>query len=107
MGRLQLYQAVDKGVLKTGWDERHNSALSNPKGPEIPITTLLLGLEDYMHSYSVRFNTEIYEDGVLGDGVIDIVKGIRTLLNGETGRLDCGTIDARLVEILRKCGEEI
>jgi hypothetical protein len=106
MASLQLYEAHDRGTAKTGWDVRHNMALVSPKGPEIGIVRLLSGLEDYMASHAARYDDEVYQDGVLADGVAAIARGIRILLNGNIGRLDSGTIDERLCIILQRCGEE-
>lgn len=103
--RLPMYKAVDRSTLQTGWDKRHNVALDQPQGPEVAIVTLLLGLETYIVSHKARYDSDVWDDGVLAYGVVDIVKGIRTLLNGETGRLDCGTIDGRMCELLKLCGE--
>lgn len=102
---MLAYEAIDKGALKTGWDTRHNEAFRNPKGVEIAIVSLLQGLEKYIQVHGERYRSEVADDGVLGDGVADIAKGIRTLLNGELGRLDAGTIDGRLCHILKACGE--
>lgn len=99
------YVAIDKGELKTGWDVRHNQALENPKGAEIPIVKLLEGLEEYVYQYANMFKDRVYDDYVLGtDGVQQIVVALRVLLTGELGRLDAGTIDRVLVEHLKLFG---
>lgn len=46
----------------------------------------------------------IGEDYVLGEPWRDIGLAIIELLNGETGRLDCGTIDREVRECLRDNG---
>lgn len=90
------------------WRVKHNEALVNPQhGFETAILMLLDGVEEYRFRYNLRFESHVEDDGVLGDGLAEIVKGIRTLLNGEIGRLDAGTIDGYLVNILRKCGETV
>ena len=100
------YFAVDKGTLQTGWDRRHNAAMISPKGVEVGIVAMLNGLEAYIEDYEQRFEGSIFHDSVLGaDGIVQIAKGIRVLLNGELGRLDAGTIDTRLCEVLKACGE--
>jgi hypothetical protein len=38
---------------------------------------------------------------------VQIVNGIRTLLNGECGRLDCGTIDGHLHDLLDIAGPDL
>ncbi len=65
---------------------------------------MIKGLADYIDSYPPRYETKVGEDYILGDYVLDIVKGIRGLLNGETGRLDCGTIDRLLLDLVTLAG---
>lgn len=89
------------------WQQRHQAALENPQGCEIPIVGLFQALDSYIDTYYKRYQQTVFEDGVLFEGVKEIANGLRILLNGETGRLDCGTLDARLGQILRTCGVEI
>ncbi len=44
------------------------------------------------------------DDGVLGDEWAKIGGALRGLLNGETGRFDCGTLDRLFCETLRSEG---
>jgi len=92
---------------KTDWQMLHLMALNQPKGFESGIVLILRGLKDYIDTYQMNYGSLVHNDGVLGDGVADIAKGIRTLLNGDVGRLDCNSLDKELVEILVKCGEEV
>lgn len=48
-----------------------------------------------------RFESPIGHDYVLGPGWIQWAAGMRTLLNGDTGGLDCGTLDAFILDTLR------
>lgn len=89
------------------WRVKHNEAVRNPAGFEVAIMGLLLGLETYRVEHALHYAANVGDDGVLCEGVIDIAKGIRTLLNGEIGRLDGGTIDGYLVGLLRECGEDL
>lgn len=50
----------------------------------------------YAALYERRFEQPIGDDYVLGPHVRDIYAAVIGLLNGPTGRLDCGTVD-RLV----------
>jgi hypothetical protein len=50
------------------------------------------------------YGSLIGKDAVLGPDWRGIGTGLRGLLNGDTGRLDCGTFDALLVNILRSQG---
>lgn len=87
------------------WRIRHNQAVRHPEGFEFAICYLLEGLEAYSKTHKQRYGSDVGHDGVLADGIADIAKGIRTLLNGELGRLDAGTLDGYLVRVLVDCGE--
>lgn len=60
----------------------------------------------YADAYERHFDAKIGSDGVSGDAWLDILKGIRALLNGETGRLDCGTVDGLLFDMAHYVGFE-
>lgn len=77
----------------SGWVRRHLEALRFPEGPEVPIVAMLRGWIDYANGHAKRYECGIGEDGVLGDEWEAIGKGLLGLLNGETGRLDCGSLD--------------
>jgi hypothetical protein len=85
--------------------ERHEQAMRIPmRGHEGAIVTLLEGLKKYAKAHEDRFGSPISEDYILGPALESIAEGVRTLLNGETGRLDCGTLDTMLAEYLAKDG---
>lgn len=99
--------------ISEGWARRHNAALDNPYGAhELAIVTLCKAAEAYALAHRERFSdgsevSLVAEDGVLGPAWLDIVHGIRALLNGETGtRLDCGTLDRFLCDLLAEHGAE-
>ena len=75
---------------------RHHEALQNPKGVERAVVGMRKALLDYAAQYEERFGSHIGDDGVLGDCWLQIARGYLGLLNGETGRLDCGTLDGEL-----------
>ncbi len=85
---------------REAWANRHNSALASPRGFERPVVHMLRAISAYRGLHLARYESDVMDDYVIGDGVKEIAAGLRTLLNGETGRLDCGTIDAYLVEIV-------
>jgi hypothetical protein len=89
------------------WATRHNMALNSPRNMEYPIVKLLDALDSYILFHREKYDSDIFEDGVLGKGVVQIVTGIRTLLNGECGRLDCGTIDGHLHDLLDIAGPDL
>lgn len=105
--KLSRYLAKDTSKRQTGWDKRHNEALVNPKGFEIGIVGLLVGLEEYIEQHQTRYDSALIDDYVLNKGLVKIIEGLRVFLNGEIGRLDAGTLDKVFVEILMACGQEV
>jgi hypothetical protein len=70
------------------------------------IVRLVEALASYADAHAARFEFTVGDDGFLGPAWLDILKGTRTLLNGETGRLDCGTVDSMLVRMAEAAGYE-
>ena len=81
-----------------GWKERHLQAINFPKGCEIPVVNAIAAWLDYANEHERRYESPIGDDGVLGQCWLEMGRAIRGLLNGETGRLDCGTLDAILLD---------
>lgn len=87
------------------WLINHHKALQNPYSGEAPIVTLRSALIQYGVYYPERFEScNLGEDTVLGPAWLQIAKGYLALLNGETGRLDCGTLDGELRDMARRFG---
>ena len=62
---------------------------------EVPIVALCRAWARYADTYTARFDGDLVgTDYVLGLHWLAIGKAIVGLLNGPTGRLDCGTLDA-------------
>lgn len=100
-GRLT---ATDRSEAQTGWAERHNTAIGAPqigtlRGSERPIVALFYALDDYACQHNRRYDSLIGDDSFLGPAWTSALRGLRTLLNGETGRLDCGTLDAAILQL--------
>lgn len=83
---------------------RHNDAIDHPKGFEVPIVRMLHFWEMYAVEHAKRFESPIGEDYVLGAEWQAMGEAIRGLLNGETGRLDCGTLDGYILQTMREQG---
>ena len=77
-----------------GWKDRHIQAMRTPVGNERPIVRMLEGFMSYADVYQARYEQTLSEDGVLGEAWRQTGKALIDLLNGECGRLDCGTVDA-------------
>lgn len=82
------------------WRTNHNSAMLHPVGAEVPIVGLLRAWREYQTAHAKRYETGIGNDYVLGVEWENIGRAIIRLLNGETGRLDCGTLDGDIRRIL-------
>lgn len=65
------------------------------------IRDILAAVERYAAAYTRKFNDyKIGDDAVLGgDGILEILRGARVLLNGPLSQWDGGTLDRRILEI--------
>jgi len=103
---------LDKSVTETyvkdfqgnAWGKRHSLAWRAPTSTEAPIVAMYEALAQYADHHFVRFESKVGEDGVLGPAWLNIAKAVRVLLNGETGRLDCGTLDGLLFDMVEAAG---
>lgn len=77
---------------------RHWEAIHNPRGIECAITAFRDGLLRYGLEYGEHFEgLNVGSDAILGDqGWLEMARAYLTLLNGPTGRLDCGTLDSEV-----------
>jgi hypothetical protein len=73
-----------------GWKDRHLRAIQDRQ----PIAVMLAGWARYADEHRERFESSLGDDRVLGPMWAAIGSAILGLLNGETGDLDCGTLDA-------------
>ena len=85
--------------ISNHWSTRHNAAVNHPTKAEKGILDACYALEAMAGSHAA-----ISQDGVLGDCWLKILHGVRGMLNGETGRLDCGTVDGWLVRLALEHG---
>ena len=90
---------VPETTTANNWATRHNKAVSQPTRAEHGILGACYALESMAEAHAERYTTVIGEDGVLGECWLNILHGGRGMLNGETGRLDCGTVDGWLVRL--------
>lgn len=91
---------VAQGPNMGGWRDRHIAAVNAPRGVERPMVAALRAWCEYADLHAKRFESDIGDDGVLGPAWEKWGRGLRLLLNGETGRLDCGTLDAIILDNL-------
>lgn len=77
------------------WRSRHLAAILSPADNfERSVRDMLYGWQLYALAHRRQYGSSISDDQVLGPHWREIGEGIIGLLNGETGRLDCGTLDA-------------
>lgn len=84
----------------SGWQTRHRHALMRQRVEERGIYSLISGWAEYADRHSARYESGIGTDYVLGDAWAEIGGSIRKLLDGETGRFDCGTLASFVSETL-------
>ena len=90
---------------ENGWADRHDTSIISPDSTfEQPIVAMLQGWAKYAEDHKARYESNIGDDGVLGDPWKEIGLGILYLLDGETGRLDCGTLNAFILDTLNENG---
>jgi hypothetical protein len=90
----------------TGWKDRHNAALTYPVGMERPIMALIDGIHAYCVEYELAGN-DLPMDYVLGSGIGQLCDGVAALLDGPTGRLDCGTVSQYLYDLACSVGYDM
>lgn len=88
-----LYPKLPIGNIGN-WQGRHLAAVMSPRGAEKPFVAMLKGWLEYADTHANRNEGSIGEDYVLGPEWETIGRSLVSLLNGETGRLDCGTLDS-------------
>ncbi len=106
MARKPFEQAAEARILAgtNGWQGRHATALIFPQNFEVAITGLARSWYQYAVIHELRCESLIGDDGVLGPAWEDIGDSLRTLLNGECGRLDAGTMDSFILNTMRDFG---
>jgi hypothetical protein len=106
-GENDKVRARENDPANGHWARQHDKAWAVPMhDQEGAIVHLVTALADYADYHQERFESTVGDDGFLGPAWLGILKGTRTLLNGETGRLDCGTVDSMLVRMAQAAGYE-
>jgi hypothetical protein len=110
-----LADVKDKSFRDNSWGGRHvqawRVALDSERHGLRPTSTaavaVVRGVEAlalYADAHAERFDSDISEDHVLGPAWRAWGDALLTLLNGETGALDCGTVDG-LIRRMGACSE--
>lgn len=93
-------------MTSNDWAVRHGQAVVNPTPVEQPIVDLITAASAYIGQQEATFGKP-WRDYVLGEGVAQILEGLRELLNGEIGRLDAGTCDMLICDMARRIGWDL
>jgi hypothetical protein len=113
---MKSHHYTPKSPDTTGWKLRHLQAMAEPfgtmqgnqragvNGLERALVIMLRGWLEYAESYKARFESEIGDDYVLGNEWFAIGVAMLSLLNGDLGRLDGGTLDAIIRDNLTEQG---
>lgn len=87
------------------WIGQHQQAMVDPRtGHESALVRMLSGWDEYREAHAERFSSGVGDDYVLGPEWKAIGEALLGLLNGETGRLDCGTLDGAIRKALAEEG---
>ena len=89
-------------VSQRSYLERHNAAIRSPRAFESPIIRLYMAIERYCADHAARYHSPVGEDAVLGDSVKCLAMALNGLLDGETGRLDAGTVHSAINRLMRE-----
>jgi len=89
-----------------GWQTRHDAAIDNPVTTsfESTLVKMLKGWQEYAMVHKREYDSLIGEDGVLGLEWEAIGDSLRGILNGQAGRLDCGTLDSFILNTMTENG---
>lgn len=85
----------------------HREAMTRPQpGFERGVVTLFRGLAEYADAHRKQYGSIIMDDGVIGEYWHWLGEALIGLLNGDTGRLDCGTLDGQIRDLIERGGTE-
>ena len=88
-----------------GWKSRHIAAIRAPRlGFERAIVRGIRSWLEYAQAHKRRYESGIGKDGHLGEIWAAQGRALHDLLDGETGRLDCGTLSTIIHRALRAEG---
>ena len=102
---LNAFKRPDLKSRYCDWTEGHLAAVANPyHGFEYALAQMFSGWLRYADEHKRRYLNGIGGDMFLGDEWAKIGDALRGLLNGETGRFDCGLLDSLVADTLRAEG---
>lgn len=103
--KQKLSQTRNEATILEGWQFQHKIGVTAPTmDKERSLVELFSGWARYAENHEARFDAKIGEDYILGVAWTEIGQALRTLLNGEIGRLDAGTLDSFLLNTAAEHG---
>jgi hypothetical protein len=103
---MEILRKPAKAASGSEWSRRHDRAFNEPKGQEKGIVYLMVGWATYADEYYEAFGSAIGDDYVLGKAWEEIGSALLEMLNGDLGRLDGGTLDGKIRDILEHEGSD-
>lgn len=102
----QLTEA--QAANRAKWAAHNDRIMAAPRnGFERAITHAYRALETYADTHLDRYESPIGEDYVLGAVWANMARAFLGLLDGETGRFDCGDLHTRVHELATKHGIDL
>lgn len=86
------------------YNEHQRANTPDATGWARALRDILSGWQAYADTYSLKYGSVVGSDGVLGPAWLQIAQGIRRLLDGDTGGLDAGSINANIRDFLTQNG---
>lgn len=85
--------------------ETHNEAFANPRpGFEQAIADLISGFITYRVAYVDRYHVELSNDPHVSNDWLTVARGIVGLLDGDTERFHCPTLDGLIRATAQQAG---
>lgn len=98
LAHYAAWQGIPDGTQRNGLRRVHR---------EQAIRQAITGWANLGVTHALMYDSPIGDDGVLGEAFADMGRALRTMLNGETGRFDCGTLDSLILDIAQSCGVDL
>jgi len=91
------------------WKRRHAAAMATPTlgTHEQAVVELVKAWKLYAAVHERAYGSKVGKDSVLGPAWESIGHALRALLNGETGRLDCASLDSDILRLMERNGIEV
>lgn len=82
----------------------HNEAIRRPRMFELAIVRGVQAWDQYACCHKQRYESQICDDAIIGYAWLRWGISLRDLLNGESGRLNCGYMSTYINEMIKYHG---